>query len=272
MSEPAAGRYVYCVIPAGSRPPLDGVAGVGPGAGVEVVEHQGVGALCSRVSLDEFGAEALERNLEDLDWLERTARAHEAVLARALAAGAVVPMRLCTIFAGEEQLREMLERERGVLLDALERVEGRAEWSVKLVADPSALEAAARERAPALAALSADARGESPGRAYLARKKLDRLLRDEARALAEAAAEEVHAQLRERAVAATLLPAQHPELAARPGEMVLNGAYLVDRGEEAGFVATAEQLGERRRELGLELLVTGPWAPYNFVAAEGPSG
>src|SRR5919197_1174356 len=80
-----------------------------------------------RRSLAKPGAEPLARNLEDLALLERTARAHQAVLDRGLAAGAVVPLRLCTISADDAQLRRALERNRAIFLEALERVRGRAE-------------------------------------------------------------------------------------------------------------------------------------------------
>jgi hypothetical protein len=229
------------------------------------VTHAGLSAVVSRVRLEEFGAEALKRNLEDLAWVERTARAHDAVLARALAADTLVPFRLCTIFTDEAHVREMLEREREPLLEALERLRGHAEWSVKVLADRRKLEAAARERAPALAATSTDAEGERPGRAFFARKKLDQALREEARAMAEAAAEEVHARLRDEAAAATLLPPQHPELSGRSGAMLLNGAYLVHRGRAEEFAAVARELGDRHRAIGVEVEPSGPWAPYNFV-------
>jgi Gas vesicle synthesis protein GvpL/GvpF len=269
MSEPAPGRYAYCVIAAGtgSRVALDGIAGVDPRFGVEVLDHDRLSALVSPVPLEEFGAAALKRNLEDLDWLERTARAHQAVLDRALAAEAVVPLRLCTIFEQEEHVRDMLDGEGERLLEALEHVRGRAEWSVKVVADAATLEAAARDRSPELAALAADASGESPGRAYVARKKLERVVQEEAHSLAESAVAEIDSRLRERAVAATLLPAQHPDLAARPGEMLLNGAYLVERAGEAAFASLARELVDRHGDLGFEPRISGPWAPYDFVVA-----
>ena len=37
-------------------------------------------AAVGTVGLDEFGEEGLRRNLEDLDWLAATARAHDAVI------------------------------------------------------------------------------------------------------------------------------------------------------------------------------------------------
>jgi hypothetical protein len=48
--------------------------------------------------------------------------------------------------------------------------------------------------------------------------------------------------------------------------MVLNGAYLVDRASYDVFTAVARELSGQRRELGLDLEISGPWAPYNFVA------
>jgi hypothetical protein len=222
--------------------------------------------------IDEFGADALRRNLEDLAWLERTARAHQAVLDRVREAASPVPLRLFTIYADDDRVRAMLEDERDVLLHALDRVRDRDEWSVKVLADRDALEAAARRRSPTLAAASAEAEGQAPGRAYLARRKLDRVLHDEARALAQSAAAEVDARLRERAVASTLLSAPSRDLDARAGDVVLNGAYLVERDDAAAFAALVERLGAEQRELGLELALSGPWAAYNFVAVGEDGG
>jgi hypothetical protein len=203
-------------------------------------------------------------------WLERTALAHQAVLDRVLGAcEAVVPMRLCTVFTDEAHVREMLGREREVLTEALSRLRGQVEWSVKVLADAAALEAAARERGRAVAGVGAPDAEASPGRAYLARRKFDRVVRDEARALASGAAEEIHARLADRAIAAVVLPPQRRELSGRSGEMLLNGAYLVPRAGAADFGAHVDGLAARWRELGLEVEMTGPWPPYNFVA--GPA-
>jgi Gas vesicle synthesis protein GvpL/GvpF len=269
MSEARLGCYVYCVIGADERPPLDALRGVDPAFGVKLVTRGRLSAVVSSVSLDEFGSETLKRNLEDLEWLERTARAHQAVLERALSSSAVVPMRLCTIFSDEAHVREMLDREEEVLLSALERLQNHSEWSVKVLADPAQVEAAARARRQGSAA--ADAGAEGAGRAYLARKKAERGLREEARAMLEGAAEEIHARLSEEAAAATVLAPQNPKLSGRTGEMVLNGAYLVHRSGVTDFAEAVQDLRQRHRNLSLQLELGGPWAPYNFVAEAQPA-
>jgi hypothetical protein len=214
MAEPVRGCYVYCVVPTGEALALDGLSGVEPGSRVAIMTHGELSAVVSGVRLEEFGAEALKRNLEDLEWLERTARAHDAVLARALTAEAVIPLRLCTIFGDEEPPREMLDNERELLLDALARLRGRSEWSVKVLADPEAMEMKTRERTPGMAGAGAGDT-ESRGRAYFARKKLARAADDEARAAIEAAAEDIHGRLGERAAASAVLPPQHPDVSGR---------------------------------------------------------
>jgi hypothetical protein len=170
---------------------------------------------------------------------------------------------MCTIFADEARAREMLDHERTFMLRALERLRGRAEWSVKLLADQQTMRAAAAVRATAEAGSGSE--GESPGRAFFARKKAERETSEHAHAVIVTAAEEVHERLRQQAASAVVLPPQNRELSQRSGEMILNGAYLVDESETDAFAALARELARRNRELGLELELSGPFAPYNFV-------
>jgi hypothetical protein len=272
MTERGLGCYAYCVVDAEGARSLDGIDGVDADFSTEAVTLGDLRAVVSRVRLDEFGAEPLRRNLEDLRWVERTARAHDAVLARALAADAVIPLRLCTVFTDVSHVRDMLEREGELLRGELGRLRGHAEWSVKLLAHRDRLEATARKGDPALAASSAGSEQSAPGRAFFDRRKVERSVGEEARTIAEGAAEELHARLRDEAAAATLLRPQNPELSRRSGEMILNGAYLVHRSRSGEFEAVAEALRGPNREIGLELDLSGPWAPYNFVTPPEAQG
>src|SRR5205085_3343083 len=130
----------YCVMRAGECPSLAGVPGVDSAYRVELLTHGDLAAVISQVRLDDFGSDALKRNLENLAWLERTALAHNAVLARVRSGDAVVPFRTCTIFDDRPRVQEMLDRERTYFLDALERLQRRDEWSVKMLADHQSLE------------------------------------------------------------------------------------------------------------------------------------
>ena len=78
----------------------DGVTGIG-GAPPRTIAAAGLTAIVGDVGDREYGEAALRRNLEDLDWLARTARAHHAVLESVAERGPVVPMRLATLFASD---------------------------------------------------------------------------------------------------------------------------------------------------------------------------
>jgi len=72
--------------------------------------------------------------LDDETRLEGLVRAHNDLLVTALEAGVVVPFRFGTAFADRETLDAWLERHRPQLSVELERLRGKAEWSVETVA------------------------------------------------------------------------------------------------------------------------------------------
>jgi hypothetical protein len=259
--------WAYCVLRAGDPVP-EPLPGVDPHAPVHPVEEGGLAALVSSVPLAEFGEEPLRENLNDLAWLERVARAHESVLESALTGGPIVPLRLCTIFADEKAARAMLAREEKQLREALDRLDGRREWGVKLLVDRDALAAAARERSPEVASLHEESAGRSGGAAYMLEQRLQRLVRELVDQLAGELADDVHARLGDWAADSVLNPPQNRELSGYEGEMLLNGAYLVEIERTDGLRALLSELEERHHDLGARLELTGPWPPYNFVSRE----
>jgi hypothetical protein len=256
----ATGQYVYGVAPAGVALAPD-LVGVEPTARVERIEEGGLVALVSEVPLAEFDEASLRENLNDVAWLEEKARAHEQVLEAALDGSAVVPLRLCTVFKGENQVREMLTREHRVLLDALERLDGRAEWGVKAYADRGAVEREARSRFGG----TDDEVEVSEGTAYMNRRRREARAREEVEEIADEWARAIHARLAAVASEALLNPLQRPELSGREGEMILNGVYLIADAEAPAFRAAVAALTEEFDRRGVEVDLTGPWPAYNFV-------
>jgi hypothetical protein len=261
------GLWAYCVLRIGEAG-VDGLAGIDGGV-VERVEARGLAALVSRVPLADFGAGPLRNNLNDLDWLERVARAHEAVLERVLAETTIVPLRLCTIYESEDGVREMLEREHDSLARALDTLAGRQEWGVKVLADEERFTEEARSRSAEAAAVEDELDARTGGGAYMLRRRLERHVRDAADALASELAEQVHAQLQDWASDAVALAPQNPELSGHEGMMLMNGAYLVETERVDGLRALVSDLEERHRPLGVRIELTGPWPPYNFLPGGG---
>ncbi|MBX6385989.1 MAG: GvpL/GvpF family gas vesicle protein [Microbispora sp.] len=243
-------------VTSGGEPPT-GLRGVLDGR-VRAVSHGGLVAHISDVPLDRFGEEPLRRSLEDLDWVEGVARAHHRVVEALAAAGPTAPVRLVTVYTGEEQVRDLLARRHDDFAEILSRVAGRREWGVKAYlrrgTPPPAPEPSAATGAGA----------DSPGMAYLRRKKESLRGREELWRAAAERAERLHAELARVAAASRRHRPQDPQLSGRSETMVLNGAYLVDPDREEEFAAV---LG-RFRDRYLDVELTGPWAPYSFTTID----
>ena len=259
--------WVYCVQRAGGppAPEAEGVAG-GP---LELIESDGLAALVSRVPLAQFGEEPLRRNLNELPWLERVARAHEAVLERALSVATIAPLRLCTIYESPDRVRAMLAAGRERFLQTLEVLEGRQEWGVKLLLDAERLTEEARRRTPDAEAHDAELAGRGEGAGYMLRRRLERQVAETADALAAEVAHQVHARMQDWAVDAVTRPPQNRELSGHEGDMALNAAYLVEADRVGGLRELVAELEAHHRAVGARIELTGPWPPYNFVPPGG---
>lgn len=255
------GWYLYGVVDADAQP-LISTAGVA-GSIAAVTEGQ-VTALVSRVPLAEFDEEPVRARLEDPAWLEENARAHEAVLAEALRAGAVVPFRFLTIYRDQDELRRFLADREAELRDVLERVRGKVELGVKAFVDRGLLEQSIARVSDSIATLDAAIAAADPGRAYLLQRRRDQVARDEATRLALEAAEDAHSRLRAASDDAVANAVQSRELSGRDEEMVLNGAYLVAAGDTR-VASELDALADRYGDAGVTFELTGPWPAYNFV-------
>jgi gas vesicle protein GvpL/GvpF len=252
--------YVYAISRDLPENAVTGFRGV-RGEPVRTVSQEGLTALVSAVDLEEFGEEALRRNLEDLAWLEDTARAHNAVAADAAAVTVALPMRLLTVYRNDERVREALRTRKEEFAAALDRITGRAEWGVKAYAE-------LRELMTGGAGDDEEDTGTArPGTSYLLRRRAQRRTEEEARREAMRCANEIDVRLSDIAATRRLHPPQNPQLSGREGWMVLNASYLIDDASAETFRAAAARLGELR---GISLQLSGPWAPYSFATVEEP--
>ncbi|TVL91322.1 GvpL/GvpF family gas vesicle protein [Streptomyces sp. SAJ15] len=283
-------RYVYAITrdhdPAPPWPEhLRGVAG-GP---VHTVRHAGLSALTGPVPAAEFGEAPLRARLEDLRWLEEVARAHQRVVdTAARTARCVVPLRLATVCRDEPGVRRLMASGRDRFTAALDRLDGKVEWGVKVYAAPGAdtsaeqmtagpstgrREPVEQRAAPAHGTSRGTGRGrpaaeERSGRNYLRRRSAERRARDEWWRASRDDARRVHETLTPLAAATSLHSPQDAELSGVADPQVLNAAFLVDGPDSAAFATRVGELDAGLPAVRVEL--TGPWAPYSFLST-GPA-
>lgn len=249
----ATGRYVYAVCRGLDPSWIADTRGL-DGQPLAFVEHGDLTAVVSDVPLETYGEEALPSHLEDLAWLEAVVRSHDAVVHAVASRAPTAPMRLATICFDDDGVRARLRDWAVDLGYVLDRVEGCAEWSVKVVTTPST---------DATAAAADAAEKPASGADYLRRKKAAAQQRAAQDSAAAAAAQQVHVELAELARGTRLLPAQDPRLSGHVGLMVLNAAYLVAHADSGAF---AERLASLRAA-NPDVVVDGrgPWPPYSFA-------
>ncbi|MFF0249239.1 GvpL/GvpF family gas vesicle protein [Streptosporangium sandarakinum] len=256
---PDTGTYVYAITRDKDAPGSAGLTGVA-GTPVRTVADAGLVAYVSTVPLDRFGEEPLRRSLEDLDWVSEMARAHHRVVEAVAGTAPTAPVRLVTVYGGDEQVRELLRDRRKDFTALLSQVAGRSEWGVKAYARRETAPPPGEEATGATGAAGSD----SPGIAYLKRRRASLRGREDAWRVAADQAEHVHTALSAVSVANRRHRAQDPSLSGREEAMVLNGAYLVDDDRGGEFAAVVDSL----RGQGADIELTGPWAPYSFTALD----
>ncbi|WP_072749794.1 GvpL/GvpF family gas vesicle protein [Rhodococcus maanshanensis] len=225
------------------------------GERARTVEAAGLTAVVGTVGLDLFGDAALRHNLEDLDWLEEVARAHDAVVGAVADTADTVPIRLATVCPDDDRVRSLLIERRSDFEAALRQIAGRAEWGVRAVADTTA----PPEDAP-------DAGGPGAGARYLARRRAALSSRESIERAVEAEADDVHSALLQIAAGGRRQRPTAPVLAGTRAWMPLNGTYLVDRARADEFAAAVAALQDTHQRLRLDL--TGPWPPYSFTGID----
>lgn len=246
-------RYVYAVCRPFGTPLQAQLTGVG-GDPPRLVPHHDLVAVVSHVPEADFAEEPLRAHLEDLDWLTAVARAHQGVIDALTTVTTPLPLRLATVFRDDSGIRAMMEAREDDFRRALDRLEGRVEWGVKVFVESEPAEPAAAAARPA------------SGRDYLRSRRRHSEAHEERWQRAEAFARDLHERLTRHSEDVRLHPAQNPALSGASGQNVLNAAYLVPRASCEEFVELVDRTKDETPGIRVEL--TGPWAAYSFSGEE----
>jgi len=204
--------------------------------------------------LRRYAADVVNGRLSDLGWVGERAMEHERVVEHFTRRGTVIPMKLFTLFTGDEKAVADVRRRRG-LAGLLSSLAGREEWGVRVAVDPGRLRRQIRERA------SRPTPGLTAGTGFLVQRQQEqRAVRgslDDARQRAD----EVFA-----ALASLAADARRRDPAGVEGAtLLLDGAFLVERTRADAFTDEVRALARRHAPEGVSVVLTGPWPPYNFL-------
>lgn len=244
MSEPTC-IYVYGIVDGSSDDgALDGFRegtrlDVTPAGRIAAVHTEMKGAELAGVD-----AEVAERSP-----LAELARRHEEVVTALAARGAVLPVRLGTLFPGRDALVKVLQDGHAGLVDALDAVRGCAEWQVRVTrtAAPTAVTEPG-ETDPATV------RG---GSVYLLDRRRSRRRAVEQHERLCAVLEGI-----DQALSFLAKDSAGPLLAAGSAR---RRSYLVPDSERGAFVAIVEQGAAQLMDVGADVRLSGPMPAYSFA-------
>jgi hypothetical protein len=244
------------------------VEGIIPEAAVRLVAHGNLAALVSMVPADRFSSDALRAASADTDWLRARVVAHDKVLKELCMLFALVPFRFGTTCQDVAAVPGILARHRARFEQAFERIADAAEWGVKLLCDLPALRRRVEEAVPEIRSMRETLMSAKAGTQFFLQKRYDSAVEDQGSAYAAEIVARCHERLAGAARDAVQVQVRAPIDDGGPAALVMNGAYLVDKGASGAFKRALAQL---KRELAAEGFVpelSGPWPAYHFVSSD----
>ena len=255
--------YVYAIAPGGSAEPKD-VRGIEDGP-VRAIRDGELVAFVSDVPESEFGETPLNAHLADMEWLTPRAVRHQEVhAALAAACDPLVPLSFGTVFRDEAGVTRMLRERHGELGPRFAALRGKAEWILVLRRDRETALAGLERSDDALRVLRDQIGAATPGRAYLATRRLDDTKRHALRA-ADADAVAAATDAFEQAGARLF---REPLIEDAGGDMLARFSVLADRGDGSRLAGVAAAFDAQWGARGYRAELSGPWPAYRFSTVD----
>ena len=240
------GRYLYGIVDAGKVKDL-GKVGVLEEE-VSTIPFRGIEAIVSPVPYKE-----LESSLANI-------MTHQRVVELARSHATVLPVRFGVIFKSENGVKELLSKSYSSYKEKLSKLEGKDEYGVKMILSSDGMKLLTQtvgKESPELGKLAKESAKAGKGTAYLLKLKAEEALKAGSLRKLEEVSNSVNDGLSRAAVESKRLNSDHEQI-------VLNAAYLVRKGNEGDFRSAVEEASGKAKAMGLEIHMSGPWAPYSF--------
>jgi hypothetical protein len=236
--------YLYGISkPSGAKAGKIAAAGMD---GVHPVQSLACGDFICWVSAVDRASfsDAVNSNMENLEWLALHGVRHQQVVAEIFAGHTIIPARFGTVFSGEPALAKNVQERKRALEKVFTKISGAEEWGVKIFA----------EQAPATPV----AQQVRSGKDYLQLKSA-KLKKRPARD--STGLEEFAAELEKIA----LDSAPTGKVSGTQPNLLWQATFLVPKSRRKQWDQVLKEFvkkwsGKRRIE------VNGPWPPYSFVA------
>ena len=264
------GLYAYGLV--NKRPEHLDILGIDKQSKVYPVSQNNISVMVSKIDIDVFQNQ-IKNLVSELtkseDAVQQGAaellQAHEHVVDTLMQDTTVVPLKFGTILKDEEAASQMLQDQKEKFESLLAKFMGKVEWGVKVYANKQALLKHLMQSEPEFISLQEKQAKLSKGAAYLLGKKVEAEVKDAVATRLAQIAESIFRELEKNACEAKLNNILPQKMTGKKQEMILNAAYLFERGKEAIFRQQGNEFVGKYNFLELDLEFSGPWPPYNFT-------
>ncbi|GHO58860.1 GvpL/GvpF family gas vesicle protein [Ktedonobacter robiniae] len=264
------GLYAYGLV--SKKPEHLDILGIDNQNKVYPVSENDMCVMVSKVDIDAFqnriknlvseltsGKDAVQQGAAEL------LQSHEHIIDTLMQDTTVIPFKFGTILKDEKAASQMLQNQKEDFQSLLAKFTGKVEWGVKVYANKQALAKHLMQKEPEFISLQEKRAKLSRGAAYLFDKKMEVEVKNAVATQLAQITERIFHELERNAFEAKLNNILPQKMTGKKQEMILNAAYLIERGREALFRQQGIQFVEEYGPLELELEFSGPWPPYNFT-------
>ncbi len=253
--------YLYCLARADQLNAVSG-CGIDQQKALMIAPFKEVVAIYSAVELADFTGPEAEANLQDIGWIGPRALAHENVVAQAANSSPVLPARFGTIFSSFDKLQQLLTTKHDLIVDALDQINNRQEWSLKGYLDKK--QAVKKRVAVEAAAKREEFDKLTPGARYFQEKKLETAARQSVSVWLNEQIVGIEKELQPFVVEWAGRQPLSREATGKESDMVLNRALLVEIERASKLALVVAEINKRWASSGVVLELSGPWPPYSF--------
>jgi hypothetical protein len=252
--------YLYCVTKI--KPPKKNIKGIGSRA--YPVYAEGVYAITSKVSMDEFDEEGLKKKMADIKWIEEKVHQHEEVIEGIMKESTVVPFKFATIFQAEENIKGKLIECNDEFKQLIAYLDDKEEWGLKIYSELKKFNDTVVKDDDGIRKLDEEIAASGKGKAYLLKKKKAELIEDIIGRKISAYTRDIFEKLKSMSVESKINKILPKAVTQKNEDMVLNAAFLINKKRMPEFKDALEKLKAEYAGKCLDFDFTGPWPPYNF--------
>ncbi|ASK62114.1 gas vesicle protein GvpL [Virgibacillus phasianinus] len=259
--------YLYGLVPAQeatekSLPQLKGFDGEGNLFTIPINHTTAI--VCELNGYDYSEETIADKMNNDMEWLQEKAFHHHETIASLDNKFTFIPLKFCTIYKNESNLRETILASEDKVDESFNRLTDKEEWTLKIYSDDNKLKKQIGNSNAAIEEKRKEISELPRGRQFFERKKIDSLVDKELDKEKDRIGESLHDKLKKYAVDTSIKKNWGKDVTGLRDDMTWNSVYLLPKDQVKDFVTEIEVTEKELGDLGFRIEAAGPWPAYHF--------